>query len=114
MDWNGANCSISDGRTVVVRNRKDWDRLWRDAFGRPSPEASFEGRFAVAVFLGSRSTGGYGVEFRAPFREEGRTVVPYRVASPGKGSFAIQAFTQPYAIRMFDGDPGEVAVREEG
>ena len=112
MDWDGQNCSVGRPTTVVAKSPEEWKRLWDDSVGRPAPEADLSGRFAVAVFVGAVPTGGYSVEFLEPVAKGGTTVIPYRIRKPGKGSFVIQAFTQPFAIRLFTGDASDVEVRE--
>lgn len=97
--WEGQFCSIAAPSSRIVEDRRAWEALWREAFDREAPPADFAKDFAVAVFLGARPTGGWSVEF---FEDGGR--VRWRERGPGD-SFAAQAFTQPYAIRLFPREP---------
>lgn len=104
MEWKGSSSGISSPYSEVVADPAAWQALWKKAFGKDAPETDFNGRYAVAVFLGAKPTGGYSVDFFAPISKDGKTQVPYRVNRPGKGSFVTQAFTSPWAIRLFEGD----------
>lgn len=108
--WDGGY-SQSPGETVVVRDAEAWTSLWKDKIGQPAPPVDFSGYIAVAVFLGSRSTGGYGVEFLPPAAEGNALVLGYREKKPAAGGFVIQAFTQPYAIQLYRKPTVPVEVR---
>lgn len=111
-EWKGQSCAVSSPKAVVVERPEEWERLWRKSVGGEPPEADLAKHFAVAVFVGMKNTGGYSVEFLEPRIEAGRAVIPYRVKKPGKGAFVIQAFTSPYAVKLFKKTPLKVAVRE--
>lgn len=103
MEWKGAFCTVREPEVLVVKTRPDWEGLWK-RLGKAAPEADLDKNFAVAVFLGTRNTGGYGVVFEPP----SGPVVRYLVKKPA--GMVIQALTQPYAVRLFPKAPGEVKV----
>jgi len=112
--WRGAQSGVSKPDIRVVKEEKAWAALWKEEFNTEAPKVDFSRYFAVAVFLGLRNTGGYGVEFLTPVAEKGKVRIAYRVKSPGTGSFVIQAFTQPYAIQLYRKTPLEVTVEKGG
>jgi hypothetical protein len=87
---------ISRAEHVVARDQKQWQALWqRHAPGRPLPAVDFTRNLVVAVFLGSRPSGGYQVEISG-VRQEGDTlIVQWREAVPGPGQVAAQVLTSP-------------------
>ncbi|MFA6315900.1 MAG: protease complex subunit PrcB family protein [Elusimicrobiota bacterium] len=97
MEWKGQHCGQARPSSRVVRTAEEWQALWAE-IGRPAP-ADLGERFAAAVFLGSRPTGGFGVRFHDPIQEGGRVKVRFETLVP-KG-FVTQAFTEPYAVRLY-------------
>ena len=106
MEWKADFCPVTEPAVLVAKTREDWERLWK-RIGKAAPEADLEKNFAVAVFLGTRNTGGYRVAFEtAP---GAGSVVRYRVKEPS-GMMVIQVLTQPYAVKLFPKSGGEVKV----
>lgn len=103
MEWKGQSCAESDAKAELISDAKSWKALWLEAFGdsKPVPEVDFTQNVAAAVFIGTKRTGGYSVQFFEPVADGGKTVIGYSVKSPGQGMFVIQAFTTPYAIRLY-------------
>ena len=100
-EWKGSFCPEAAGSARVAATAAQWEKLWKDSLGKQAPEADFEKHFAVAVFLGTRNTGGYAVEFLTPRSDGKEVLIAYRVRKPGQGMFVIQAFTQPYHVKLF-------------
>ena len=110
MEWKGAFCAVTEPAQIVVRTKEEWDALWKK-IGKPAPEADLKKFFAVGIFLGSEPTGGYAVTWEAA--AAGKVViVRFRVKKPD--GMAIQAFTQPYAVKLFAKAAGEIKVIQEG
>lgn len=108
--WKGGY-SQSPGETALVRDADAWTALWKEKIGQPAPPVNFDEYVAVAVFLGSRNTGGYGVEFLPPEMDANAVVFGYREKKPAPGGFVMQAFTQPYAIQLYRKPSVPVEVR---
>ena len=110
MEWKGSFCPVEKASHRVVETSAAWEALWKE-LGKPSPAADLKKHFAVAVFLGSRPTGGYSAVFEEAADEKGQTVVRYSVRGPQ--GMAIQAFTQPYAVRLYPrtGKPARAEAR---
>jgi hypothetical protein len=111
-EWKGQFCGVANAHTEVIKNVDDWKRLWDQAFKKEAPPADFTKYVGAAVFLGSKNTGGFGVEFVEPLLRGGGTVLLYHEKTPGAGAFVIQAFTQPYAIRLFPKPSGDVSLEQ--
>lgn len=103
---SGAMSGITKTVREVITNDSRWQQFWRSHKSnmRPTPDApdvDFRNEMVVAVFLGERSTGGYGIRVTKIERIGGATYVHYTTSSPqssGGGGFTTQAFSQPYHL----------------
>jgi hypothetical protein len=100
---------------VVARDTQQWQALWqRHAPGRQAPNVDFTKQMVVAVFLGSRPSGGYRVEITG-VRTEGNTlVVQWSEARPAPGQVAAQVMTSPAHIVTVPRHAGEVRFEKVG
>jgi hypothetical protein len=110
METEGSYCRVTQPGHEVVSTPAEWDALWKK-IGKKPPSADLVNDFAVAVFAGTRNSGGYGIVFDPPVEEKGALVIRYAVTRP-KG-MATMALTQPYAVRLFP-RRGKLPVRVEG
>ncbi|MFA5137608.1 MAG: protease complex subunit PrcB family protein [Elusimicrobiota bacterium] len=99
--WTGAYCAATTPSAQLIEDEKSWAELWKQSLNKEAPAVDFGKFVAAAVFVGVRNTGGYGVDFLPPVSDGAAAVIGYTVRSPGKSSFVIQSFTQPYAIRLY-------------
>ncbi len=84
---------------VVVRDEFGWKALWRAHAGEdPSPPVDFSTRMVVAVFMGTKPTGGYSIEVTSARRETGTIVVSYTEKTPAAGAMLAQVLTAPFHI----------------
>ena len=94
-------------RQAVARLDADWKALWRDHAGdTPLPAVDLASRMVVAVFLGSRSSGGYAVEITGARKDGGTLVIEWRETRPAADAIAAQVITSPAhlaSIPRFDG-----------
>jgi hypothetical protein len=104
----GTHSNIDSAQQVVVRDPADWGALWKEhAPERPLPAVNFAREAVAAVFLGTRPTGGYGVEIVGAAEKAGAFVVQYRETKPGADAIAAQVITSPFllvAMPKVDGD----------
>jgi hypothetical protein len=111
----GDQSGVEDAREVVVRTAAEWKSLWQvHAPGRPMPPVDFEKAMVVGVFLGFRSSGGYGVTVSAIEREGDALVVSFREDRPAAGAITTQVLTFPYHLVRTDRVPGRVTFRRAG
>jgi VWFA-related protein len=106
---------IDRAEQLVARSAAEWQSLWqRHAPGRPSPTVDFAKNMVVAVFLGSRPTGGYQVEITG-VRTDGKTlVVQWAERRPAPGQMAAQVLTAPSHIVTVPRHAGEVRFEKAG
>jgi hypothetical protein len=105
----GTHSNIDGSRQVVVRDAAAWGTLWKQHAGdRPMPVVDFSKEAVAAVFLGTRSTGGYGVAIAGGQQKAGAFVVEYRETSPGPGAIAAQVITSPFSIVAMPKVDGDV------
>jgi hypothetical protein len=84
---------------VVVRDQVAWERLYRHhAPGDRVPRVDFSRETVLAVFLGTRSTGGHRVTVESVEVTEGGLVVRYVEHLPGPDPRTGPALTSPFHI----------------
>lgn len=96
---------ITEGTRTVLRDEEAyasfWKRLHADRGSVPEPPSvDFEKRVVVAVVLGQRSNGGYGVRIDAVMASEkgGQMQVQFTETVPGGECPVTQALTSPYVL----------------
>jgi hypothetical protein len=99
QEWKGQFSGVLQGGQRVIESAAQWQALWSD-IGQPAPAGpDFDSIFAVAVFLGRRNTGGYGVGWLDPASSGPAGVIRYKEIKPQ--GVASQILTQPYAVKIF-------------
>lgn len=97
---------IDERRRQVIRESGTWADVWEQLHeGRsPVPErpaVDFDDSMVILAAMGSRPTGGYGIEVESVHRDGASLYVVVVEASPGDGCVVTQAFTQPTtAVRL--------------
>jgi hypothetical protein len=106
---------VDRAEQVVARTAQEWQALWqRHAPGRQAPAIDFARNMVVAVFLGSRPSGGYQVQITG-VRTVGPTlVVQWSEARPAPGQVAAQVMTAPAHIVTVPRHAGEVRFDKVG
>ncbi|MDQ2105004.1 protease complex subunit PrcB family protein [Azospirillum isscasi] len=97
--WQGDRSQAFERAYVVARGPQDWADLWARV-GEAAPSPLPGDRMAVAVFLGPRDTGGYGVSIDSARASGGDVIVGYRERVPGPAQAVAQMQTSPYAVRL--------------
>jgi hypothetical protein len=98
----GAYSGHDEAGNYVIKTQEDWTELWTkvksNEIPQPElPEIDFGRDMVIAVFLGTRNTGGYGIEITGIV--ESSTVKVYaKEKTPEPGSMVTMALTQPYHI----------------
>jgi PrcB C-terminal len=95
----GDQSGVDAARQAVARTAAEWAALWRQhAPAQPPPAVDFPKEMVVAVFLGTRNTGGYSVEILGAETDQGALVVRYRHRSPSPDAITAQVITMPFHI----------------
>ncbi|MDD5627672.1 MAG: protease complex subunit PrcB family protein [Elusimicrobia bacterium] len=107
-EWKGQFSGALQGARRVAQSEAQWRELWAEIGQAAPPAPDFRTRFAAAVLLGERRTGGWRVQWLEPDSSGAATVVRYRELKPD--GMALQALTQPYAVKVFLREKPEVRV----
>jgi hypothetical protein len=110
----GASSQIETSRTVAVRTTAEWAALWKDHAGEGKPPAvDFARSIVIAVFAGSRPTGGHSVEITRIEERDEELLVSYRERQPGPDDIVTQILTSPFHIVRTDSHRGRVTFQRE-
>jgi len=108
-----SSSNIDTATQAVARTPQEWQALWRRHAGdRPAPKVDLGTRMVVAVFLGSRSTGGYRAEVTGTKQEGGTLIVEWREQRPDPRDIVAQVITSPAHLASIAKFDGEVVFRK--
>jgi hypothetical protein len=121
----GDHSAIENPLAEVYRTDVDFASFWarhtRNTWEAPPvPVVDFASQIVAAVFRGTKSSGGYGVEVTSVDEEEGGggggdLVVNFLTSDPSPGDMTSMALTQPYHIVKIDhSGGGEVTFEGSG
>ena len=84
----------------VINNQEDFLELWQGTAnsGISRPPVDFSKETVVAVFMGSKNTGGYSIEIVKIVEQTDKIIVYVRETSPKPGDAVTLAFTYPQHI----------------
>lgn len=105
--WSGGYAHGEEASTLVARDETAWAALW-DKIGKPAPQPLPQGKMAVAVFLGQRRTGGYGVAIEDVVPTASGLTVFYRETKPAFDHPVTMVITAPYTLRLLPLSYGNV------
>lgn len=97
--WGGVLSAGATDMRVTARDQRDWDILWQ-LVGREPPGALPDGAMAVGIFLGTRPTAGYSVEFVGTSETPDQITVEWREQTPGPDQMLAQVVTAPWTIQL--------------
>ncbi len=91
----------------LATGQNDLANLWSRAYGTmtgspPPPAVDFSRSSVAAVFLGMRSSGGYGVDVQNVAVEDGELYLDVAVTEPAPGTLTTQALTNPWVMVRVD------------
>jgi hypothetical protein len=112
---HGSDCGITEKGVRVARTPSEWRELWDDHTRTrvpkpPAPPVDWESQMVVGVALGSRPSGGYGVEIQRVRMDNGAIVVEAREVAPAEGAIVPMVVTCPYRMITTDRRDGAVLV----
>ena len=100
---------IDRPQQTVARTPAEWQTLWsRHAPGRQAPAVDFATNMVIAVFLGSRTSGGYRIEITDVRPDGDSLVVQWAERQPSPGMVAAQVMTAPSYIVTVPRHEGDV------
>ena len=111
-DWDvlatGSQAAGGDSMSFeLATSQNDLQNLWSRAYGTmtsppPLPAVDFSRSSVAAVFLGTRSSGGYSVDVRNVTVENGELYLDVAVSEPAPGTLTTQALTNPWVMVRVD------------
>lgn len=104
MDWKQQSGGPAEPAQLVIADAKAWAELWKK-LGAPAPALDFKTHAAVAVLLGERPTGGWGIELLEKVDGDD-LVVRWTVVEPR--GFVTQAFTNPWRVKAYPRPKGKL------
>ncbi len=100
---DGQASAIEEQREVVVRTDAQWKALWaKHAPGQKPPFVDLAKSTVIAVFLGTRNTGGYRAMITEIERHGSDLVVTWQEEKPSPDLMVTQALTSPFHIVRID------------
>lgn len=102
-EWKGYQSGYTEPAKLVIQNEDEWKKVWPQVSSpqlpKPAlPEVNLETEIVIAVFMGERQTGGYGIEIRRVVKHKEEIVVHVEEQHPQPDSLVTMALTQPYHI----------------
>ncbi|MFK7601757.1 protease complex subunit PrcB family protein [Deinococcus sp. SM5_A1] len=113
---SGSQSGVTEAGVTVAATPADAAALYAQAYSRQTgaPTAPDPGNATiVGIFLGQRTTGGYGVSVTGASVSGGTLTLVAQVRAPKPGSITTQAITSPWTIVRVDGKYQSVQVVDE-
>jgi len=97
---SGTKCSVREADLVIVRNQVALTSVWsRLMTSEIAPTFDFKNRMIVALFMGTRNSGGYGYTLDSIRQASDGTITLAIIEhSPVKGQSQTQAITSPFLL----------------
>lgn len=103
QEWKGTYSSYPNSSRLLIKTEDQWQEVWEKvhALRLPCPELpeiSFEKKMAIAVFMGTRRSGGYEIMIKKITKKEKEIIVEVEEKEPPPESLRTMALAQPYHI----------------
>ncbi len=92
--WRGNYGTYETTGNLVIKNENNWQETWE---ALPA-DIDFDDEMLVAVFMGTRNTGGYAIEIITVLETPEHLKVRLKHSAPGKDALVTQALVQPHHI----------------
>ncbi len=99
--WQGAHSGAQSPATIVATDADGWARIWQTVGQKPDTDFDPARQSAVAIFLGQRNTGGYGVAVVSMGVRQDRFAIVVDETTPGD-RIVTQALTTPWLVLLLD------------
>lgn len=95
--------AIEHREDIFISSSEEWEKLWKELHAHtsplpPLPEVDFSRETVIAAFLGTKTTGGYGIEIIDLTEIEGKLTAAVKTRTPSPGEMVTMAITRPYHI----------------
>lgn len=103
---SGSYASVSVPKQVAVTNNDDYQKLMAEVYANLDqmpkiPDVDFTKYEVAAVFMGTKNTGGYTVNFDKLIKRNDAVTCAVFETSPGKNCINTEVLSQPYEIIKF-------------
>lgn len=110
-----AMSGINTKEDHVVTDDKQWSSLWAKIHSDESmvpnmPQIDFSTGTLLAVFMGEKNTGGFGIEIKEVIDTGKQIVALVEEITPQEGGMVTMAFTSPYHIVKVENPEGKPVV----
>ncbi|MEK7201699.1 MAG: protease complex subunit PrcB family protein [Patescibacteria group bacterium] len=90
---------MTERKNYAVYSKEEYARIWKlTGSTEKMPTIDFAEAYVIAVFAGTRATGGYAISVEKVTDTEGARSVAVLIEKPGVGCITTQAITSPYQI----------------
>jgi hypothetical protein len=112
-----SHSGLEEPRREVIRDEASWARLWGEIQAGvtprpPLPAVDFERHMLIAVALGTRRSGGFGIKVQGVASRGDTLEVSVLETCPAPGAMVIMALTQPLEVVRVPRLPQEPTFRE--
>ena len=99
----GTYSAVSGAKQVVVSNNEDYQKLMSEVYANLDqmpriPEVDFTKNDVAAVFMGTKSNGGFMINFDKVIKRTNDVTCSVYETLPGKNCVTTDVVTQPYEI----------------
>ena len=114
----GSFCGIEHAGDIIITSGEDWANLWekvhRGTYPKKQlPEVDFSRETVLAVFMGTRSTGGYSIEITRVHKNNGVIKAVAETSSPAPGDLVTTVITQPFHIVKINTAKNDIEIVRE-
>lgn len=112
---NGIVSGIEEKSEWLIRTDEEWKSFWRkhkstETPPTQAPRVNFKSEMVIAVFAGTKPSGGYTAKVAHVTRSDESITVDAVLNKPKPGSMNSQMMTQPYDIVKCRQFPGKLTV----
>ncbi|MDD3004073.1 protease complex subunit PrcB family protein [Flavobacterium sp.] len=83
---------------VVITNQKSLEELYMSVNNEEVPTIDFSKNQVVALFLGTKNTGGHAIAIDRVEAKEGKIIVYKKIQKPDRDAMVTLALTNPFVI----------------
>lgn len=83
---------------LIITNQKDLDELYASVNNEEVPKVDFSKNQVVALFLGTKNTGGHGISIDRVEAQDNKIIVYKKIQRPDKDAMVTMALTNPFVI----------------
>ncbi len=109
----GSHSGIREAKQVAIKNQQEWSELTKKSDLSNLPNVNFQKKMVLAVFQGSKPTGGYSVKVADVCKTQSKTRVEIVSKKPGKNCVVTQALTTPYEMVIIPKIKQQIAFSSE-